>query len=36
MKVLLSNYKNGTVPSFEEIRLGDEGLNGFDGSFGWW
>lgn len=37
MEALLGFYKPGTVPTFEQIRLGDE-LNefAFDGSFGWW
>lgn len=36
MERLLGFYKPGTVPSFEEIRIGDEsGVWKFDGSFGW-
>ncbi|KAJ9636797.1 Bifunctional dehydrogenase and ferrochelatase [Coniosporium apollinis] len=36
MERLLGFYKPGIVPSFEEIRLGDEsGVWRFDGSFGW-
>ena len=37
MERLLWFYKPNTVPTFEEIRLGDivEG-SAFDGSFGWW
>ncbi len=37
MDMLLGFYKPGTVPRFEEVRLGnqaDELI--FDGSFGWW
>ena len=37
MDRLLGFYKPGTVPKFEEVRLGnqaDEFI--FDGSFGWW
>lgn len=37
MEALLGFYKPGTVPSFEQIRLGDEFSEFvFDGSFGWW
>jgi len=33
---LLGFYKSGTVPSFEQIRIGEEpGAYEFDGSFGW-
>ena len=37
MEKLVTFYDNGTVPSFEEIRLGsqDEVVWTFDGSFGW-
>ena len=37
MERLLGFYKPGTVPTFEEIRLGEEARElAFDGSFGWW
>ena len=37
MDRLLGFYKPGTVPKFEEVRLGNEADEfGFDGSFGWW
>ena len=36
MEVLLSFYKPGTVPNFEQIRHGDTTEYAFDGSFGWW
>jgi precorrin-2 dehydrogenase/sirohydrochlorin ferrochelatase len=36
MDELLRYYKPFTVPSLEQIRLGEEpGVFGFDGSFGW-
>ena len=37
MDRLLGFYKPNTVPTFEEVRLGDEAEElAFDGSFGWW
>ena len=36
MDKLLKRYEKGNVPSFEEVRLGDDSVIGFDGSFGWW
>lgn len=36
MEVLLSFYKPGTVPKFEQIRHRDTTEYTFDGSFGWW
>ncbi|MCJ1428663.1 Bifunctional dehydrogenase and ferrochelatase [Sticta canariensis] len=36
MEVLLSFYKPGTVPNFEQVRHGDTNEYAFDGSFGWW
>ena len=36
MDILLRNYEKGDIPSFEEVRLGNVGIIGFDGSFGWW
>ena len=37
MDKLLGFYKPGTVPSFEEVRLGNQADEFvFDGSFGWW
>jgi len=36
MEGLLGFYADGGVPTFEEVRLGEEGAVGFDGSFGWW
>ena len=37
MERLLGFYKPGTVPKFEEIRLGGQTREfAFDGSFGWW
>lgn len=36
MDTLLKSYEKGNIPSFEEVRRGDEGIIGFDGSFGWW
>ena len=36
MDTLLGYYKSGKVPSFEEVRLGDDSkIAPFDGSFGW-
>ena len=37
MRKLIQSYESGTVPSFEEIRLGPRGdvVWEFDGSFGW-
>ena len=29
-------YGEDVVPSFEEVRVGEKGEWGFDGSFGWW
>ena len=36
MNMLLNCYEKGNVPKFEEIRLNDDSVIGFDGSFGWW
>lgn len=36
MDTLLKSYEKDNIPSFEEIRLRDDGIIGFDGSFGWW
>lgn len=37
MEKLLGFYKPGTVPTFDEVRLGDKFDEfAFDGSFGWW
>ena len=37
MDRLLGFYKPGTVPQFEEVRLGNQADEYvFDGSFGWW
>ncbi len=37
MDRLLGFYKPGTVPQFEEVRLGNQADEFvFDGSFGWW
>ncbi|KAK3176661.1 hypothetical protein OEA41_007984 [Lepraria neglecta] len=37
MDRLLGFYKPNTVPTFEEVRLGDAAEElAFDGSFGWW
>ena len=37
MDSLLGFYKPGTVPRFEELRLGNQADDYvFDGSFGWW
>ena len=37
MDVLLGFYKPGTVPTFDQVRVGEEpGVPAFDGSFGWW
>lgn len=37
MEALLGFYKPGTIPTFEQIRLGNELTEfAFDGSFGWW
>jgi precorrin-2 dehydrogenase/sirohydrochlorin ferrochelatase len=37
MQKLVSFYEGGTVPSFQNLRLGDDGdiVWRFDGSFGW-
>ncbi|QIX01175.1 hypothetical protein AMS68_006692 [Peltaster fructicola] len=35
MDKLLQSYRPNTIPSFEEVRLGGDGLYQFDGSFGW-
>lgn len=35
MERLLGFYAPGTVPSFEEVRVGDDPIFEFDGSFGW-
>jgi precorrin-2 dehydrogenase/sirohydrochlorin ferrochelatase len=37
MDALLGFYKPGTVPTYDQIRVGEEpGVPTFDGSFGWW
>ena len=36
MNRLLDHYEGGNVPSYEEVRLNDDSMIGFDGSFGWW
>lgn len=36
MEVLLGFYKDGGVPSLEQVQLGGEEDWAFDGSFGWW
>ena len=38
MEALLGFYAPGTVPTFEQIRIGGDDADGvgFDGSFGWW
>lgn len=36
METLLGYYEGNTVPSFDEVRIGDQMDSfGFDGSFGW-
>jgi precorrin-2 dehydrogenase/sirohydrochlorin ferrochelatase len=36
MEALLRFYKRGTVPTLDQLRLGEEpGVFEFDGSFGW-
>ena len=36
MDALLTYYKSGTVPTFDEIHAPEYVEPAFDGSFGWW